>query len=214
MAENTRVEELIRLATDATLSFDSPGTLDQGVPEGGPVLQPSVGASPQLIPGPTAPQFFNGGPVQAQGPQAGVSQGAVAGGAAQQTGGQSISGPQMEAEINRLLTQHPEKFDQVKRAFEQAVADGVATPEQFDQLEQLILAAANNPEVWPQVRQKIIELGLGSEETVPQDMVPGLIFSMLAGIRAYKAPQVKAATTQVDGSPIEGGDAQAPCVGA
>ena len=105
------LEELVRIATDSSYDGGDPGVLDPGIPglpPGGPVLQPS---------------FQQGGMVQGQ-QQPFPPQAAGVNPAGNNT---PIPAQQLDAEAQRVISQAPEKFLEVKQLVEQAVANGEIT---------------------------------------------------------------------------------------
>ena len=188
------IEELIKIATDPSYDDGDFGVLGQGIqglPKGGPVLQPS---------------FQQGGMVQGQQqplpPQtAGVSP------AGNNT---PIPAQQLDAEAQRVISQAPEKFLELKQAVEQAVAAGEITMEELNLAGQLATAAAQNPQLWPQLRQFAIQKGLAGENELPQEYDQELVFSLILAVKAIQGggPQAQGQPPQaVGGAPQAQGQA-------
>jgi len=179
--DDASIEELVKLATDP--SFDAPeaGVLQQGVPglpEGGPVLQS---------------QFQQGGVVDAQPQQAGVNP------AGNNT---PIPSQQMQAEAQRIIREHPQEFLQVKNLVQQAVQAGEVTMEELNLAGQLATAAAQNPQLWPQLRNFAVQRGLAEEQDLPQQYDQGLVFTLILAIQAIQGqPGSPGAVPQAQGQP-------------
>jgi len=198
MANDNYIEELVKIATDSSYESLSPddsdfGVLNQGVqglPRGGPVLQPS---------------FQQGGMVQGQQQPlppraAGVN---PAGNNA------PIPAQQLDAEAQRIISQAPEKFLELKQAVEQAVATGEITMEELNLAGQLATAAAQNPQLWPQLRQFAIQKGLAGENDLPQEYDQGLVFALILVVKILQGggPQAQGQPPQAVGRTPQG---QAP----
>ena len=187
------VAELVRIATDPSYDDGDSGVLGQGIQElspGGPVLQPS---------------FQQGGMVQGQ--QQPMPPG--------QTAGVNVAGnntripiQQMNAEIQRMVSQNPERFLEVKQLVEMAVSNGEITMEELSMAGQLATAAAQNPQLYPQLRQFAIQKGLAEENELPQEYDQGLVFVLMLAVKAIleggaqgQPPQAVGGIPQAQGQP-------------
>jgi len=192
------IDELVRIATDPSFDDGDFGVLGQGIqglPQGGPVLQP---------------QFQQGGMVQGQ-QQPLPPQAAGVNPAGNST---PIPAQQLDAEAQRVISQVPEKFLELKQAVEQAVAAGEITMEELNLAGQLATAAAQNPQLWPQLRQFAIQKGLAEENELPQEYDQGLVFALILSVKAIQSggPQAQGQPPQaVGGAPQAQG--QAPVAG-
>jgi len=188
------IAELVRIATDPSYDDGDSGVLNQGVqglPEGGPVLQPL---------------FQQGGMVQGQ-QQPLPPRAAGVNPAGNNT---PIPAQQLDAEAQRVISQAPEKFLELKQAVEQAVAAGEITMEELNLAGQLATAAAQNPQLWPQLRQFAIQKGLAEENELPQEYDQGLVFALILAVKAIQSggPQAQGQPPQaVGGAPQAQGQA-------
>ena len=179
------LEELVRIAIDPTFDVGDPSVLDPGIPgllPGGPVLQPS---------------FQQGGMVQGQ-QQPLPPQAAGVNPAGNNT---PVPAQQLDAEAQRVISQAPEKFLELKQAVEQAVANGEITMEELNLSGQLATAAAQNPQLWPQLRQFAIQKGLAEENELPQEYDQGLVFTLILAVKAIQGggPQAQGQPPQAVG---------------
>jgi hypothetical protein len=176
----SKVEELLRIATDPSFDTVDPGVLQQGAPgnTSGPTMDYRMN-----------PSYADGGVVSAGGPQqvAGLApQGA------QQQGPMPM--PQMEAEMQRMAQNNPEKVMQMKKAIQQLMQAGEVTPQEINMAVQLATAAAQNPSLWPQLRQFAIQQGLADEQDLPQEYDQGLVFTILMAAKVVLSGQAGAAS--------------------
>ena len=159
------IDELVEMATDPMFDAATPGdagVLQQGLPTGG---------------GPTMdyrlnPSYQQGGLVTPSGPAAG---GASAGPVPMQG---------LEQEMQRMVQQNPEMILKIKQAITQALQTGMLSQQELNMAVQLATAAAQNPQLWPQLRQFAIQQGLADEASLPQEYDQGLVFSVLLAAKA------------------------------
>jgi hypothetical protein len=178
------IEELIRIATDPAYDSADPGVLQQGVaPQG----------IPQNMGYQLNPSYAEGGVVSMNGPQQ------VAGLTPQATPQSSaIPMQQVEAEMQRMMQQNPQEIMKIKGLIQTAVQAGDVTPEELNMAIQLATASAQNPSLWPQLRQFAIQQGLAAEEDISQEYDQGLVFAVLL---ASKAVQMQQGGGQPQGMP-------------
>jgi len=193
MANNT-IEEMIRLATDPMYNVADPstaGALQQGVPQSSE-MPPSMALRTT---------YQQGGMVQPGGPQQ------VAGLMPQGGPGQQpVSMQQMEAEMQRLMQTAPQEILKIKAGIEQLIQAGELTLQELNMAVQLATAAAQNPQLYPQLRQFALQQGLGDEEDIPLEYDQGLVFTL---ILAGKALQMQGGQPQ-GGQPVPQSDSQPP----
>jgi hypothetical protein len=75
---------------------------------------------------------------------------------------------------------------------------------------QLATAAAQNPQLWPQLRQFAIQKGLAEEHELPQEYDQGLVFALILATKAIQGggPQAQGQPPQaVGGAPQTQGQA-------
>jgi hypothetical protein len=116
----------------------------------------------------------------------------------------------MDVEAQRVISQAPEKFLQVKQVVEQAVASGEITMEELNLAGQLATAAAQNPQLWPQLRNFAVQKGLVDENDLPQEYDQGLVFTLILAVKAIQGggPQAQGQPPQaVGGAPQTQGQA-------
>lgn len=165
------VTELVNLALDP--AYDTPAPVDTGVARAG--VAPSGSGSAPTMDFRFQPSYADGGMV---GP-GGVPQRPTGVTPPQAQGGAPIPPQQMQAEVQRIVQQHPEQIAQVKQAMMQALQSGEMTPQELNMVQQLATAAAQNPQLYPQIRQFALQQGLGTEQDIPQQYDQGLVFVLL-----------------------------------
>ena len=185
-------EELILIATDPMYDTADPGVLQQGVaPQNAQPMNYMMN-----------PSFAEGGVVSMGGPpqpQAGLApQGAPQ--------GQPISMQEIEADMQRMMQNNPQEILKIKTGIEQLMQAGELTAQELNMAIQLATAAAQNPQLYPQLRQFAIQQGLAEEQELPQGYDQGLVFSILL---AGKALQMQGGQMQ-GGQPVPQSDGQPP----
>lgn len=181
------VVDLANLAMDPL--YDVPDPADQGVLSGG---TSPINSSAAALDFRQQPTFADGGMIGPGGmPVRGpglAEPGAVSGG---------VTPELMQQEVRRLVQQNPEGVAQIQSAVMQALQSGDLTPDELNMIAQLALAAAQNPEVYPQVRQFAIQQGLATEADLPMEYDAGLVFTLLLVVQAAQA--------QLGGQPMSAG---------
>lgn len=160
------------------LSIPMAGQFAQGAPlMGNPALYGLAGQDLGAVYG-----YANGGvvgqggvPVSPQG--AGLQAGQQA---------QSLSPAEVEAELNRFLQQQPQQVQQIQQIFMELIMSGELQPDTLNFLEQLALVALQNPQLYPQLRQYIIQNGLADEQDISPQYDQGMLFVILLAARATK----------------------------
>lgn len=93
-----------------------------------------------------------------------------------------MGAPEIEAEIQRIASQNPQVIEQVRMQLMQAIQSGAMTAQQLNTMVQMATVAAQNPQMYPQLRRLAIQQGLATEQDLPVEYNPGLVFVlMLAG---------------------------------
>lgn len=96
--------------------------------------------------------------------------------------------PQMlEMQVNQFASQHPEQVAQIRAAVMQALQSGELTQQELNMIVQLATVAAQNPEMYPNVRRFAIQQGIATEQDLPQQYDQGLVFVLLLAARAVQA---------------------------
>jgi len=121
-------------------------------------------------------------------PGAGMPQGGTGVGLAEQ--GQMPQGgmtPQMlEMQVNQFATQHPQQVAQIRAAIMEVMQTGELTQQELNTIVQLATVAAQNPEMYPYVRNFAIQQGIATEQDLPQQYDQGLVFVLLLAARAIQ----------------------------
>ena len=149
------------------------------------------------------PSYEQGGMVTPMGPpQAGMPP--QAGGAGLNTGAPPMSGQDMEAEVQRLMTEQPQVMAQIQQAIQAAMDSGELTPEELNQVVQMATVAIQDPSMYPQMRAYAIQQGIGTEQDIPQEFDQGLLFALLVAARAMQGGAPAAPAAGLKQPPIPG----------
>ena len=185
--EDTKLEAMIEMAQqdDADESFNVATPLDAGV------LNRGLSDEPPTMGYQLNPSYMYGGKIEEDRPDYQMG-GVVAPGGDPRTAGLAPSGgevapispQQMQMEVQRMIRDHPEQVMQIKQAVLQAVQTGELTPQELNMAVQLATAAAQNPQLYPQIRQFAIEQGLATEQEMPMEYDQGLVFTILLAAQA------------------------------
>lgn len=96
--------------------------------------------------------------------------------------------PQMlEMQVNQFATQHPQQIAQIRAAIMEVMQTGELTQQELNMIVQLATVAAQNPEMYPYVRNFAIQQGIAMEQDLPQQYDQGLVFVLLLAARAIQA---------------------------
>ena len=181
------LEAMIKMARqeDPNESFNvatplDAGVLDRGLPEEPPTMGYQMN-----------PSYMYGGKIEKDRPDYQMG-GMVAPGGDPRTAGLTpaggevapISPQQMQMEVQRMIRDHPQQVMQIKQAVLQAVQTGELTPQELNMAVQLATAAAQDPQLYPQIRRFAIEQGLATEQEIPMEYDQGLVFTILLAAQA------------------------------
>lgn len=149
--------------------------------------QPSLDLPPQLarimaMPS-KLPAYAEGGMVGAGGQPAPMGRPGLA---PQGQPQQPMSMQGMEAQINQFVSQNPEQVQQIQQAFLESMQSGELTPEELNMMVQLATVAAQNPEMYPNVRRFAIQQGIATEEDLPTEYDQGLVFVILLAAKSLQ----------------------------
>lgn len=122
-------------------------------------------------------------------------------GAAQQA--QPMDHQMMDASISDTLRRNPQVQQKIQQVVMQAVQSGQLHPEDLKMVIQLAKAAAQNPKLWPQLRQFCIQRGLCGPDDLPEQYDQGLVATILAMAKAVEG-QLDGAQPGVGVIPPEG----------
>ena len=104
--------------------------------------------------------------------------------------GQSPQGgmsPQMlEMQVNQFAGQHPEQVAQIRAAIMESIQTGELTQQELNMIVQLATVAAQNPEMYPYVRNFALQQGIATEQDLPAQYDQGLVFVLLLAARAIQ----------------------------
>jgi hypothetical protein len=101
--------------------------------------------------------------------------------------GGAMSPQVMEMQINQFATQHPQELAQIKQSIMQVMQTGELTQQELNMIVQLATVAAQNPEMYPYVRNFAVQQGIATEQDLPQQYDQGLVFVLLLAARAIQA---------------------------
>jgi hypothetical protein len=95
----------------------------------------------------------------------------------------------LEMQINQFASQHPEQIQQIRQVIQQELQSGGLTQQELNMMVQLATVAAQNPQMYPNVRQFAIQQGLATEQDLSPEYDQGLVFSILLAGRAAQGGQ-------------------------
>lgn len=153
----------------------------------------ALGASPFATP---LPSYQQGGMVGAEGmpvpmgqAPSGVSdmQAPTGVGVSQQPmQGEPMSPQMLEMNLNQFATQNPQQMQEIRATIMQELQSGELTPQELNQVVQMATVAAQNPEMYPYVRNFAIQEGLATEQDIPVQYDQGLVFTLMLAGRAVQ----------------------------
>lgn len=129
----------------------------------------------------TIQNFADGGVVQPMQQVAGLAQAAGAENPAANPGpvAPQIPAEALMQEAQRFASQNPEQVQAIVAVIQKGLQSGELTMEALNMVVELAKAAAQNPQMYPKLRQLAIQKGLGTEQEIPPDYDQGLIMSLL-----------------------------------
>ena len=155
---------------------------------------PAQVQEPVPAPGPTMPNYADGGMVGMDGSP--VPQGMPLGAAAQ--------GPSLGMQdVEGFMQQNPQAVQQIAAELQADIASGEISPEQLQMGERLATTALNSPETYPQLRQFAIQQGLVDAEDMPEEFDEGALFAIVLAARAVTGGGEPGMEEQVQGSPMD-----------
>lgn len=129
------------------------------------------------------PQYEAGGMIGAGGMPEPTSVGV----SPQATGqGQGMSPQMIDMQVNQFMNQNPQQVQQITQAIMQAMQTGEITMEELNQAEQYAKLAIQNPDMYPYIRNLLIQQGIATEDTISPQYDSGLIFTVLLAVKAVK----------------------------
>lgn len=100
--------------------------------------------------------------------------------------GNAVDPQMMEMQVNQFVMQHPEQVQQIQQVILQEFQAGRLTPDELNMVIQLATVAAQNPQMYPNIRNFAIQQGLAAEEDLPMEYSAGLVFALLIASRAVQ----------------------------
>ena len=114
---------------------------------------------------------------------------------------QRMSLQQLQQEAQKFAQANPQAVQAIREALMEGVQDGDITPQQITMLVQMAVAAAQNPELYPRLRQMAIQQGMADEEDLPMQYDQGIVFSLIVAGAAMQQPSGQGmAAPQVPGA--------------
>lgn len=98
-----------------------------------------------------------------------------------------ISPQMIEMQVNQFAAQNPEQVQQISQEVLQAVQSGELTMDEINMMEQLARLTIQNPDMYPYVRNFLIQQGIATEDTMSPQFDSGLIFVVLLAIRSIRS---------------------------
>jgi hypothetical protein len=127
--------------------------------------------------------------------------------------GQSTQGqmtPQaLEMQVNQFASQNPQQVEGIRVAIQQVMQSGELTQQELNMVVQLATVAAQNPEMYPYVRNFAIQQGIASEQDLPPQYDQGLVFVLLLAARAMQQ-DMGGQNMMAGGTPAMAGAGAAP----
>jgi len=172
-----------------------------------PVMPPAAATGAAMGNSFNIHSYADGGLVTPQGPQqpqAGVTQEAA-----------PVSAEELQGQIQQFMQSNPEAVQKVQEALMEALNSGAITREDLNMAVQMALAAAQNPAMYPRLRQMAIQKGFASEQELPPEYDQGLVFTLLLAGAALQqsgpaagSPQASAGLNQPpQPEPVQAGQA-------
>jgi len=154
-----------------------PGGMQEAVPsyEQGGMIGP--GGMPEYVPG------------MQDGMQGGMPGGAPTAGLSEpgQSGqGEPMSPQMIEMQVNQFATQNPQQIAEIRQAIMQVMQSGELTQQELNMIVQLATVAAQNPDMYPYVRNFAIQQGIATPQDIPEQYDQGLVFVLLLAARAIQ----------------------------
>jgi len=154
-----------------------------------PMPSPAAPASAGLAGGMSTgasfiPSYQAGGMIGAGGMPESMNVGLAPQAAAPQGG---MAPEMLEMQVNQFATQNPQQVAQIRAAIQEVLATGELTQQELNMIVQLATVAAQNPDMYPYVRNFAIQQGIATEQDLPAQYDAGLVFVLLLAARAAQA---------------------------
>lgn len=170
-------------ALASILTMGSQAPMTGGMPQAGlaSAMVPDQGFVPSYQQGglvtPTgAPQQMPANMTPAQG--VGVSQ--------NMQQGAPIDPQMLEMQLNQFASQNPQQMQQIQQVIMEEFQSGNLTPDELNMIIQLATVAAQNPQMYPNVRRFAIQQGIATEQDLSVEYDQGLVFVLLLAAKAVQ----------------------------
>lgn len=101
-------------------------------------------------------------------------------------GAQQMTPQMLEMQVNQFASQNPQQVEGIRAAIQQVMQSGELTQQELNMVVQLATVAAQNPEMYPYVRNFAIQQGIATEQDLPPQYDQGLVFVLLLAARAMQ----------------------------
>lgn len=178
-------------APASTTSLDLPPALASILNMGSPA--PAGGGQPSQTAGLSAamtgsqsfvPSYQAGGMIGAGGMPEPTSVGLAQQGQMPQGG---MTPQMLDMQVNQFANQNPQQVAQIRSAILEVIQTGELTQQELNMVVQLATVAAQNPEMYPYVRNFAIQQGIATEQDLPAQYDQGLVFVLLLAAKAIQA---------------------------
>lgn len=129
--------------------------------------------------------------------QPGVAPQMQTGVAPQMQAGAPMAPQMLQMQLNQFASQHPQQMAQIRQSIVEELQSGELTPQELNMIVQLATVAAQNPEMYANVRNFAIQQGIATEADLPAEYDQGLVFVLLLAARAVQQ--------DLGGAPAEAG---------
>ena len=100
--------------------------------------------------------------------------------------GKPIDAKGMEMQINQVATRHPEAMAEIKNAIMEEMQSGELTTQELNTIIQLATLAAQNPEMYPYVKQFAMQQGIAEAGDLPDQYDPNLVMVLLLAAKSVQ----------------------------
>jgi hypothetical protein len=92
----------------------------------------------------------------------------------------------MQMQINQVASRHPEAMAEIRNAITEELQSGDLTQQELNMIVQLAQLAANNPEMYPYVKQFAMQQGIAAAGDLPEQYDQSLVMVLLLAARAVQ----------------------------
>jgi hypothetical protein len=92
----------------------------------------------------------------------------------------------MQMQINQVASRHPEAMAEIRNAIAEELQSGDLTQQELNMIVQLAQLAANNPEMYPYVKQFAMQQGIAAAGDLPEQYDQSLVMVLLLAARAVQ----------------------------